>query len=224
MTDRVDDARLVAYADGELSAAEAKEIEAALAVDDALRANLRRLREAGALVRASYGDIMNEPVPEGLHAAIEEAFSQEPRLEGREAAESPGGRGFWPALAAASIAALVIGLAGGYWTADRQFRSDLAQRELQFQRDRLAMEEAVSAALEKHVSGETLRWENAESGSHASITPVRTFKNSDGRWCREYLHDSEIGQESATRRAIACRIEQGTWRTQLVALEAYLNG
>jgi surface antigen len=127
-------------------------------------------------------------------------------------------------LAAASIAALVIGLGGGYWTADRQFRSDLAQRELQFQQDRLAMEGAVSAALEKHASGETLRWENAESGSHASITPVRTFKNSDGRWCREYLHDSEIGRESATRRAIACRVEQGTWRTRLVALEGNPRG
>ena len=219
MTDQFDPETLIAYVDGELDAARAEKIEAALRADHALRDRVRRLRESSALLRVSYGDVMNEPLPGRIHAAISEAFAQEAR---DSAFEAPRRRAaaWWPGLAAASLAALVVGLSSGYWFADTRLRSELALRDLQLQEDQRALENAISTALEKRLSGDTVHWHSPDGGSRASITPVRTFKTSAGRWCREYIHDSEIDERSVERRAIACRVDDGVWRTRLVALDS----
>lgn len=219
MTERFDPETLVAYVDGELDAARVQEIEAALRDDHALRDTVRRLRVGAALMRGSFGDVMNEPLPGRVHAAISEAFAREARDSASEAPRRRGGA-WWPSLVAASLAALVVGLSGGYWFADERLRSELALRDRQLQEDQRALESAISAALEKHLSGDTVHWESPDSGSRASITPVRTFKTSDGRWCREYIHDSRIEERTVERRAIACRVDDGVWRTQLVALDS----
>lgn len=219
MTERFDPETLVAYVDGELDAARVQEIEAALRDDHALQDTVRRLREGAALMRGSFGDVMNEPLPGRVHAAISEAFSREARDSASKASRRRGGA-WWPSLAAASLAALVVGLSGGYWFADERMRSELALRDRQLQEDQRALENAISAALEKRLSGDTVHWQNPDSGSRASITPVRTFKTSDGRWCREYIHDSQIDERTVERRAIACRVDDGVWRTRLVALDS----
>jgi anti-sigma factor RsiW len=67
---RVDDVMLMAYVDGEVDAATAREIEASLAVDPALAARAQRLRDSAAMTRAAYAEVLHEPVPDRLVAAL----------------------------------------------------------------------------------------------------------------------------------------------------------
>ncbi len=45
------------------------------------------------------------------------------------------------------------------------------------------------------MSGQTVSWENPDSGRRGNITPVRTFKNRSGQWCREYAADEWLGDK-----------------------------
>jgi len=63
------DEALVAYLDGELDAAEQRQVEAWLDADRGAREQLAALAQSGALVRSAFADIVNEPVPEHLIAA-----------------------------------------------------------------------------------------------------------------------------------------------------------
>ncbi len=68
--DRVDDMLLMAYVDGEVDAATAREIEALMTTDAGLAQRARLMREVGATARAAYGDALHEEIPERLIAAL----------------------------------------------------------------------------------------------------------------------------------------------------------
>lgn len=65
------DEDLMAYADGELDAEQRDAIEAALAVDAALRTRVAALRAQREQVAAAYADALDEPVPDRLRAPLE---------------------------------------------------------------------------------------------------------------------------------------------------------
>jgi len=62
----LDDNTLVAYVDGELDAATAREVERALDGSPAARNTVAKLRSSAALVRAAFADAVHEPPPPGL--------------------------------------------------------------------------------------------------------------------------------------------------------------
>src|SRR5262245_7732992 len=70
---RIDDVMLMAYVDGEIDAATAREIERSLAADPALAARMRALRDSAAIARSAYAGAMHEPVPERLTAVFSKA-------------------------------------------------------------------------------------------------------------------------------------------------------
>jgi anti-sigma factor RsiW len=61
-----DENTLVAYVDGELDAATAREVEQALESSPAARNTVAKLRSSAALVRAAFADAVHEPPPPGL--------------------------------------------------------------------------------------------------------------------------------------------------------------
>lgn len=81
-------------------------------------------------------------------------------------------------------------------------------------RDRQLMAAAFKAALDTQVSGGSVTWQNPASGSRGSVTPLRTFKTADGRWCREYRQEVEAATVTDRRIGIACRDADG-WRLRL---------
>lgn len=103
------DDKLSAFLDGELSGAEAAEIEAALARDPDLQAALEALMAADALAREDFARIAAEPVPQSLAAAIRDAEVGQPANVPRAPSVLAG----WVAVAAAAVL-LAIGGAGGY--------------------------------------------------------------------------------------------------------------
>ena len=216
--------RLVAYVDGELDAEAVRAVEAAVTADAKLAGTVAALRAEVALIHAAYQEPLRAEVPERLVAAVDAAFAE--RQVGRPGpADSPGrprGRTWLrhPAFGAiaASIVAVVVGLAGANYFAERGVEREIVRLEALRTADQEMIEAAVSVALETHVSGEPAHWHNPDSGSKGSVEPVRTFKISTGQWCREYAHAIDIRgwrERKTTLHAIACREANGRWKTRL---------
>ncbi len=98
----LDDATLVAFVDGELEPTAMREVAAQVARDPAAEEKVRRLRASATLVRAAFSDPRYQVVP----AALSERLSRPERGH-------PGRRRTFGLAAAASIAALLVGISGG---------------------------------------------------------------------------------------------------------------
>lgn len=114
---RVDDVMLMAYVDGEVDAASAREIERAIASDPAIAARARAFRDSATLTRAAYADALHEPVPDRLIAALGAVgapTTSAPNVVTLSRPSRPAKQLVGWAMAA-SLAALVIGGAGGVY-------------------------------------------------------------------------------------------------------------
>lgn len=123
--DRVDDVMLMAYVDGEIDAATAREIEKAVAGDPGLALRVQHLRDSAMMARGAFAEVLHEPVPDRLIAAL---GGPTVRAETAETGTAPGATNVVPLprrapwtprraalgwAAAASIAALAIGYGVG---------------------------------------------------------------------------------------------------------------
>lgn len=109
---RVDDVMLMAYADGEVDAATARQIEHAIAADPELSARARMFRESAAMLRGAYADALHEKVPDRLVEALSPLAKQDKvvTLFSRRPTRQIVG---W--AMAASLAALIVGAGSTYW-------------------------------------------------------------------------------------------------------------
>lgn len=78
--------------------------------------------------------------------------------------------------------------------------------------DRIAMRQNVQQALETSRSNVSTAWVNPDTGNSGSVTPTRTFENTEGRYCREYQQTVTVAGEQQQAYGIACRQPDGTWR------------
>lgn len=107
-----------------------------------------------------------------------------------------GGQGRW-------LGALALGVAGAYGG------QMLADRLTRF--DKTAMQETAYHTLSDAPAGDTGAWANPNTGTNGSITPVRTFLDSQGRICREYEAEVQVDGETHTAREAACQTAAGHW-------------
>lgn len=85
---------------------------------------------------------------------------------------------------------------------------------------RLARDRAISAyerdaaylAFESTPSGTAVPWRDPDQGISGSYTPVRTWRDSQGRYCREYQQVVVIGGRQEQAYGTACRQPDGTWQ------------
>lgn len=123
---RMDDVMLMAYVDGEVDAATAREIEAAMAADPAVAARAQRMRDGAAITRSAFADVLHEPVPDRLIAALAgggtmgaataAAAANVVRLEPRKNSSMTMGGGVMGWAMAAGLAALIVGYSAGRYT------------------------------------------------------------------------------------------------------------
>lgn len=59
--------------------------------------------------------------------------------------------------------------------------------------------------------GESISWNNPQSGNSGTVTPVRDGNDTAGRYCREYNQTINVGGRQETGYGIACRQPDGTW-------------
>jgi len=77
--------------------------------------------------------------------------------------------------------------------------------------DRAAIDRAESQATTAPI-GDTIDWENPDSGNSGTVTPVREGKDAGGRYCREFKQTIEIGGRLEEGYGTACRQEDGSWQ------------
>ena len=69
-----------------------------------------------------------------------------------------------------------------------------------------ANERAHSAPI-----GETISWNNPESGNSGTVMPVRDGQSTNNRYCREYEQEIFVGGRRETGVGTACQNPDGTW-------------
>ena len=60
--------------------------------------------------------------------------------------------------------------------------------------------------------GETIRWNNPDSGNYGTVTPVRDGRTSSGAYCREYQQTIYVGGKQQSGYGQACQQPDGTWK------------
>ncbi len=60
--------------------------------------------------------------------------------------------------------------------------------------------------------GETISWNNPDTGNSGTITPVRDGTSTNGRYCREYSQTITVDGKSQKAYGTACKNPDGTWQ------------
>ena len=211
----LNDETLMAYVDGELDAATASEVEAALVDNPAARETVAMFRESARLAQDAFAAPMDQDVPAHLLAPFEDtAADPAPSAEVVDFAARRAARPAGPvqrfALPLAASIALAVGIAGG-WTLSSQ---TVTPEDPGMLLGGISTESRLHAALESTPSGQALAWDGG------AITPLLTFRDTDGRFCREFQSTGSAGGQGSI--GIACRGD-GQWQGQF-AIAAQTSG
>jgi surface antigen len=76
--------------------------------------------------------------------------------------------------------------------------------------DRYELERANNRAYSAPI-GETVTWNNPNSGNYGSVTPTRDGYSSGGRYCREYQQTVVVGGQQESAYGTACQQPDGSW-------------
>jgi len=79
------------------------------------------------------------------------------------------------------------------------------------ERDKRMAAESQKRALETIPAGQSVAWNNPDSGHSGSVTPIRTYQSS-GTYCREYQQTVTIGGKQEQSYGTACRQPDGSWK------------
>jgi len=75
-------------------------------------------------------------------------------------------------------------------------------------------QQCTGQVLENTPNRESVYWRNPDNGTDYRVTPVNTFRNPDGRYCREYTTRATIGGRAQEVYGRACRQSDGSWVPQ----------
>lgn len=68
------------------------------------------------------------------------------------------------------------------------------------------------SALETGRSGQAVAWKNPDTGNSGTITPVNSYQNNAGQYCREYNQTVKVGGKTENAYGRACRQPDGSWK------------
>lgn len=201
---------LIAYLDDELDAGERQAMTAKIESDAEFDQALTRLQANDALLLSALQQAEEEVGDENITGRVGSLMAEAAPVRAPRTRQWS----HWMTLAA-SIAALAIGIGLGAVISDLRFEARLTRLEIGRLSDSHAIEQVVTQALEKHLSGQSVRWQSQETGTRVVVTPVRTYRSQSGKWCREFTQQVEGRGDREALRGIACRDADGLWRPQL---------
>jgi surface antigen len=70
----------------------------------------------------------------------------------------------------------------------------------------------VGQVLEHAPQDQTVAWRNPDNGASYDVTPVRTYQEEGGRYCREYRSTAMVGGRERETWGTACRQPDGSWQ------------
>lgn len=198
--------QLMAFVDGELSDLEAKKIREALCTDAEAQERVELFKNSRTFLQEVYDAPFHEEIPTHLIDGIINFKNEEasaPSFFQRIISWlHPGSRQPVHALAFSMI--LMIGIGTG-WFAARLLRPELTTCFPVLQG------EEFSRGLERTVSGMSFKVD----GQHARITPIATFLDTHGHYCRQYEVVREGNESSPPSQGVACRTKSGDWLTRV---------
>lgn len=201
------DEELMAFADGELPAAEAQAIAAAAREDALLARRIAPFADSRRILQDAFGDALRQPVPKRLLALLGEAADS--GAEASKVVPLPRRGAGWVPMALAASLALAVGLYAGGWMEQRGVPGGLQVAGLP------ADPAALGRALETLPSGEPLAVETA--GVRYEILPLASLRMATGAWCREFESSVSGGDAPQRARGVACREPDGQWAARAVA-------
>lgn len=77
--------------------------------------------------------------------------------------------------------------------------------------DRMYMSQAQNYANQAPI-GESISWNNPDSGNSGTIVPVRDGTSTGGRYCREYQQTVVVGGKQQSAYGTACQQPDGSWQ------------
>jgi surface antigen len=81
-------------------------------------------------------------------------------------------------------------------------------------REKESLHRATYQSLQDGKEGQPTSWVSPDSSStRASITPMRTFRDKDGKLCRDFVVVFDIGKTRESVMRTACQGVDGAWQT-----------
>ncbi|MCK5444794.1 MAG: hypothetical protein KAI73_04175 [Rhodospirillaceae bacterium] len=216
----LDENMLIAYVDGELDSETAREVEAMLGDNADAKQFVERQRAIVALARIAFNDTLHEEVPEHLIQAA--TASPRDSVSGGNVVAMPArpANDWRRALPmAAAIAGLLIGGGSGFGISQQRTQGKIELAAYTIEQDRRGMDDALNQALEVNLSGTPLEWDSPSSANTVQFTPVRTYQDKTGRYCREYRQEVVQDGENVATFGLACRNEEGRWKTRYLIFD-----
>lgn len=193
----VTDEALSAYLDGEADVETSARIEAAIAQDPGVRARLERMTLGDEALREAM-DAMLGPPSEALKQSLRQPQQLSAEILTFQPKAKPAApRQEWMRLAAASVAALVMGAVGGGLLMEKQTGVVVDSG------DGVVAGKVLASSLSTARSGV-----KAPMGGQV-MTVALSFKAADGRLCRQF----DLAGQGRTLDAVACRTGKD-WRIE----------
>lgn len=188
-----DDARelITAYHDGELGPDASAQARRVLQSDPEAHAYYEALRRSDEILHRAFEPILSKPIPKGIDKVLK-------RLDHRHH------YGRWVPMALAASVTLIAVLLIRQEQFDRQLNDQFAEMQQEIIQLR-------NQTLENTPSGISASWVTRSGGSRVEVTPVKSYRTKDNRYCREYEERITDTEGVEIRRGIACRTGKANW-------------
>ena len=205
---KVDEYTLSCYLDATLDYEQCQEVAHHLEEDDSSREAMIELLNSHILLKSLGRQTLNEKVPEKLKYSLH----QLPSIRmGQNIRALP----FIKPLTqiAVAIALVFAGFFSGNIGNDRQ-----VQLITSFPDIPVALEETINEVLEYKKSGTSHDWVDTSDGLTATVTPVRSYRDSKGGYYRFYFIDLQQADNNSQLAGVAYRTDKKQWQTRSVFL------
>ena len=202
MKQKFDDITLSSYVDGELDPESMREVEAYLESDADARRYVVNAIKTTARLRESMNKVLYEEVPEHLINTILPRQKKEYR---RSTVFQPLFR------MAAAIILILLGFGVG-WLVPTNGDKPAFTLSTPFP---TRYNQVVQEAMEYNISGEPRQWQSPENQAVIIVTPVKTYRDKNGQYFREFRMEVSTASERRQVNGLAHR-QKGEWKTKAV--------
>jgi predicted anti-sigma-YlaC factor YlaD len=201
MIRQFDESTLSAFLDGELDPAAMREVDEFLQRDAGAREYAVNAARTTAFLKAASNAILHAKVPEHLVAAVESRAMDKWRRK--------------PAVRSLiRIAAAVILVFAGFGAGRLMVNNEPGHLPLSAASVLEQYSHVVDAALENNLSGNSREWSEPRQPVMIMVTPIRTYRDSQNIYYREYRLEVNAGNRHQQVNGLAYRTGGGKWITK----------
>lgn len=209
----IDDATLVAFADGELDDEETARVHAALENDPALWRRLRQFETSAELLREAFEDQLRVPVPRRFELLLDAPHRPRERESWRSyAAPLVAFITSAPGRACAAALTLMLGAVVGHLATESRPAAEPSAPVPE-----LYALPAWHDGFETTPSGTAFTVSRDASARAQRLVPLSTFLDLRDRYCRAF--SEERAEALLARRGVVCREPDGRWMPVLTVAE-----